>query len=455
MRTGLIAAMEDIDNVDAVAVEETPEAITAVAVADETAEVQADGDEIGVTVSQVEEAVQAGEELEDIADVATAAVESGEGFDEKTAEVASIAIESIRNRLGAGSSMRLVPACESFGNSNTRLTSTKLVIEGVSDFLKKIWLAVKQACLRVWEMLKSFFAKLFNLAGLLSKNIKALQTRAAAMPSTAVPKEATIKTGIAKAISVKGKADLASFDVMLKNTVVLASVADSVNKTTVDIAKSAAALAGTDITEAAVAKFLNDEDAGSKKIMGLVQTAFTDAHTAFVDAELPVNEAVKKPNVDAKYYGPFAGNAALAVVAEKKDDKVFVGLQFGTCNAKVADTVDALTLAQVKTILASSGELATKLMDFKKVQSDVEGITKLLVKTADSVLSHVGKIVEKTGENKETSKGLAEMKSATSSVLKMLQGFSNKAPTYMFALAKAGSDYASVSMRNLGEKAAA
>ena len=139
--TGLIAAMEEIENEVPVNQEEAAE--TAVAVADESAEIQQDGDEIGTTVAQVEDAVQAGEELESIGEVAVDSVEGGEGLTEEAAEVASIAIESIRNRLGFRTETCLVPATESFGNTNTRVMSTRLVIEGIGDTLKKIWAAIK------------------------------------------------------------------------------------------------------------------------------------------------------------------------------------------------------------------------------------------------------------------------------------------------------------------------
>jgi len=125
--TGLVAAMEEVDN--SPSIDENEAAEVAATVADESSEVQAEGDEIGVTVAQVEDAVQAGEELEDIAEVASETVEEGEGLDESAAEMASIAIESIRNRLGIRAQTRLVPATESFGNTNTRVVSTKLVVE--------------------------------------------------------------------------------------------------------------------------------------------------------------------------------------------------------------------------------------------------------------------------------------------------------------------------------------
>ena len=66
-------------------------------------------------------------------------------MDEAAAEMASIAIESIRNRLGIRAQTRLVPATESFGNTNTRVVSTKLVVEEIGETLKRIWAAIKAA----------------------------------------------------------------------------------------------------------------------------------------------------------------------------------------------------------------------------------------------------------------------------------------------------------------------
>ena len=453
MRTGLIAAMEEIENIDPVAVEETPEAITAVAVADESTEIQADSDEIGTTVSQVEDAVQAGEELEDIADVAADAVASGEGFDEKTAEVASIAIESIRNRLGVYEETRLVPVRESFGNTNTKLMSTKLILEGVSDFIKKIWTAIKQASLRAWEMIKSFFAKIFNSATLLAKNIASLKARANALPSGSAPKEKKIKTGVAKQISVKGKADLASYETILKNSTALVGVATEVSKMSRTIVAAAETLAsGGEINQAKVSTFLNAKKGSVSTIEKTVSSAFSGAEAAFSDSEL--NAVMKTPKqskgskATVRCFGPFVGSVALTMSADGDN----FSLSFGAVPGKTATEVDALTLAEVKSVLASAGSLANSLQEFKKTQSEMDGITKAVNKVADTVLSNAAKILDKTGSSNETREGLADLKATVSDSIAMLNNFGNRAPTFMFNMAKAGADYASVSLRNLGEK---
>ena len=456
MSFGLIAAMEDI--AEEVPVDENEAAEVAVAVADESAEVQADSEEIGTSVAQIEDAVQAGDELEDIGEVAAEAVESGEGLDEKSAEIASIAIESIRNRLGAGSAVRLVPACESFGNSNTRLTSTKLIVEGVNDFIKKVWTAIKQAAARIWDKIKLFFAKIFNSAGALAKHIQSLKARAAKIPSTAQPREKMIKSSIARAISVGGKANKSTFDDVFKNSETLSAAAADVSKLTRDIVTAAERLAGSEINEANVSAFIKDKNGCAASVVSALSKSFSGLSTSLAAAATKGAKPAKGANEKIETYGPFIGGEALILttynvsVANKTSEDF--AISFGPMKGTPATEVAALTTSEVKEILEKAGSIANKLADFKKTQSNMDAITKSVNKIADTVLSQAQKLLDKTGSSTETRQGLQELKNSVNNTLSTLNGFGNKAPAMQFNMAKVAADYASLCMRNLGEKEA-
>ena len=449
--SGLIAAMEEIENGVPVDTEEAAEA--AVAVADESAEVQKDSDEIGTTVTQVEDAVQAGDELESISEVAVDAVEEGEGLTEEAAAVASIAIESIRNRLGFRSTSTVVPALESFGNTNTRVMSTKLVIEGIGDSLKKIWAAIKAAALRVWDMIKSFFAKLFNSATMLQKHIRSLKDRAKDIPSSAKPAEKKLKSGIAKQFSVKGKADFSTAKTIYNNTEKMSGVCTELAGKQREISRAAEDLASGEINEASVKKFLESSKAGALNVMKALHIfPQLSGGLASITANLPKGTK-KSAKVDHEAYGPFVGNQIL--LATVTDEEVLsysvtkVKMSFVGAKEKDATEIEALNANEVKEVLDLANGLANKLLDFKKVQSEYEAITKSTNKVAETVMASADKILNKTGSSTETRQGLDELKDIVNGGIAALGALGNKAPNLQFSCAKALADYASISMRNL------
>lgn len=448
---GLIGSMEDIDNTPAV--DESEAAETAVAVADNSTEVQAESDQAAVTVAQVEDAVQAGEELESIGEVAVEAVESGEGMDETSAELASIAIESIRSRLGIRSETRLVPSCESFGNTNTKMMSTKLVVEGITDTIKSIWKAIKAAALRVWEILKSFFAKLFNSASMLSKHIQGLRERARSMPAGSAPKEKTIKSaGVAKAFSISGKADYETVKTITENTASMVDVAGKIGKEQLSVSNAASALASSDINSANVSAFLKAQAAASDNVTAAVKVfKATTGDLAAIPAKGPKNS-----KTTANYtYGPFVGNVVLNVSHTQSEllgqKAVRAHLSFIPAKGKVAESVKALSLNEVQEMLGTAAKVANTLADWKKVQGEYEAITKAVNKVADVVMNSATKLLSKTGSDTETRLGLQELKTEVSATVSTLGSFGNRAPALTFSLAKAMADYASLSMRNLQE----
>ena len=83
---GGLLAMEEIDN-GGENMGEVEAAEVAATVADESAEIQESNTDVGIEVAKVEDAVQAGEELEALGDLAADSLENGEGQSEDSAEV--------------------------------------------------------------------------------------------------------------------------------------------------------------------------------------------------------------------------------------------------------------------------------------------------------------------------------------------------------------------------------
>ncbi len=470
---GLIAAMEEIDN-EPVAVDGDEAVKLVETVADDSATVQADADEVGVSVSQVEDAVQAGGELEDIADVASEAVESGEGLDESAAEMASIAIESIRNRLGIRGESRLVPATESFGNVNTRVMSTRLIVENIGDTLKRIWAAIKAAAARIWDKIRSFFAGLFKSTEGLIKLINSLRDRARKVPSGANQKEKSLKhEGVARGLGVDKEANFSTYERVYANTIEIADVIKKIAGNDSKIVSGARDVFKNGVVDAStVDTYLKGLDTNAESVERVLTSAFKvltgDAASgiAGVSADARINDVSKyqskkdRKSTTAKppmVFGPFAGGVALVYVKREHTEagKSYVNfdLSFTGTKGKSASKIAALDLSQIHEILAKSLSLAAKLNDIKKTESEINTIVKSIQRTADDVMTNSAKILDKTGSSTETRLGLEAARSSINDTLKMINSLAARGPALQFQLAKLGADYASISLRNLGEKA--
>lgn len=451
-RTGLIASMEDIDN--ALPVDDTEAAEVAATVADDSSEIQTQSDDIGVTVTEVEDAVQDGETLESIGEVAAEAVESGEGMDEKTAEVASIAIEGIRENLGFDTSFKVVRSLEAFGNSNTKMSATRLVVEGVAETLKQIWASVKAAALRVWDLLKQLFIKIFQSATGLVKHIEALRGRARKMPAGAEPKEKTLKiTGLARAFSVKGKADVKTSQLIAKNTQDLARVAGEIGKMQEEAARRAMALARGKMESADIDKFI--ANAATSADTFLKEAASVTKFNGNLPATKGDKKTTKKTTYE--YFGPFIDNTVLCVTTS---DNEFMNksikrstISFVGAKDEAAKEIQALELGEVQQILGDAAKLANSLADWKATQGFYEKISKETASLAETVMSAAGGVQKTTGSSSEQRQLLTELKTETMASISSMNSFGNRAPALHFRLISSMADWASASLRNLREKA--
>lgn len=436
---GLVAAMEEIEN--NVPVTDNQVAEEAVVVADESAEIQQTEDEVGTSVSQIEAAVQDGEELESIAEVASDAVESGEGLTKESAELASIAIESIRRRVGIHSGTRAVPATESFGNSNTRLTSTKMIVEAISFDIKKIWAAIKAAFIRVVNKIRGFLSSLFKSTSMLNNYINSLTKRANGVPSGAVKKEEELNVGLlTKNFSVGGKADFGTAKEIVENTKVLAQVATRYADGSRAVGNAAVKLAD-DLTQEGIKTFLKSEEAGKQAVV-------STAKSLSVMLNVP-----KMPGVE-NTYGPFINGKVLVVKISNKQifgaDTTSFSLQFENMNASAAKSAKALSIIEIKEALTIASELVKLTETYKKADNAYGDIAKQVSKLSDTIISHAEKISDKDDE--ETKTGLKELKTFVNNSMKGLNSFGQIAPASTFQCARALADYASASLRNLGDK---
>lgn len=156
--------------------------------------IDSDAVEITQTFAEADEATEDAEELAEVEEGMTevqedveAAVEHG-GLDPVAARFAQHAIKAYMSRLGVEAD-DVMPSLESFGSSSSRLHATQISLEGIGDWIKKIWVAIKTAVARAVKAVSDFFSKLFG-------GVKRLKTAADSLRKDLKEKNKIKKEGI-------------------------------------------------------------------------------------------------------------------------------------------------------------------------------------------------------------------------------------------------------------------
>lgn len=200
-RKGLVAVMENEGSVG-VEMAEGGDAGGADAMQADQA-VQDSHDEIEEVQAAIEDAEEGAEDLEAIGDVAADTIEDGgEGMSEDAARVTEVAVESICRRLGVRGSS-IVPATESFGSRSSRITATRIVVEGIGETVKKIWAAIVAGFKKIWAKLVDFYKFLTDSNVRMEKRAKALLEKAT-QGSSSIETDEFENTAIANAFHEKG-----------------------------------------------------------------------------------------------------------------------------------------------------------------------------------------------------------------------------------------------------------
>lgn len=204
-KMGLVAAMES--EREAEAAREQSEQIELPAAVDsletQMLEVQETVRKLEERVEAIDEAIEDTEVLERVKERMEESVEEG-GMSADTAEMAEIAVESIKARLGVSGKAFSGVSMESFGNKATRIGATKLGLEDVKENLKKAWDAIIAALQKAYEWVIEFLKDVFTAHGRLKKRAEII--KAAARSATGDAASKTVKAGsIANSLSMGGK----------------------------------------------------------------------------------------------------------------------------------------------------------------------------------------------------------------------------------------------------------
>lgn len=154
-------------------------------------------------VDQLEEAAAT---LESIYNSVQASLENG-GLSAESAVYLNHAVSATLRSVGVDK--QVLPSLESFGGATGKLQATKVSLEGIKDWLKTLWTAIKNAVIKAVEWVRGLFAKIFGGLDKIEDRAKKLREEAKKMKSEK-PKDKITFRSVSK-LHIKGKADAGDF----------------------------------------------------------------------------------------------------------------------------------------------------------------------------------------------------------------------------------------------------
>lgn len=385
-----------------------------------TSELAEVGDEAEEYAEGIETSVDAAGELQEVHDTLAASVEDGEGVSEETAKMAEIAVEAICAKVGISArETRMIPAMESFGSANSRLTATKLAMEGIKETAKRIWEAIKKAAIHVWNVIKNFFSGLTKSRTMLEKHLKNLKARAEA--AEGAPKEKKISTG-AKDFTVGGKASLETVSKVLDQSTKLMEASKKLTEA---------------LGQRAANVILKPEGADK-------------AFEFFKGLELPVS--AKSASKTSAHYGTFVGGRSLVMSTGAKGEKnPHLTIGFEVIEKEAAKEIQAPNKEEIKRVINAALDTLKALQEFDKVFKGLENINKVLIKVSEEMAANRLDMKKATEENEDTEGNDAAGQEANNarSLNKMISTIGTATPNIVFAAVKAAADYANAGINNL------
>lgn len=304
----------------------------------------------------IEEASDAASDISDIAEVTQQSVDSGEGLSPEAAEIAEVAVESICNRLGMISYRRTVPSLESFGQKQSRLSATKVALEGFVDKVKEIWKKIIESIKTFSKKIKDFLFNFFNSVDKLKEYLKDLRTKALNIPASAEMKEKELKSSLA--VELFGGVE----NVIASQIKFCTGYPEAVNALTT-AGESIAKVTRSNIKDNPATHIQNSAAIIKKNLNGIKN--LYDGYEISIDVKVD-GDSVK---IEHKY--------------EQADE------------AKKADKINLLDKKDMLKVLTTSDELVNKIEQLKKAKDENTKVSNSLTEAGEACIKHLETKYEK------------------------------------------------------------
>lgn len=411
----------DADGVAAVTAEATE-------AADEVASASGDVTEVDTAVGN---ALEAQSELSDIeSSLEEAAAE--DGMSPREAEHVEARLERVASLLGTTvSEMGLSMRREHFGSTSSRIAATKMRLEGIKEWGKKIW----EALVKGWNWLRSaisnFFGKITKNADTLYDRLKALQNR---IVESSGKKGKPKKSELSTAVSTFNKEGKCSVEIVSE---FIRGVAQYTHVT----------YQAADVME---------------KVSDDVGDLFNKIETVFQSYKGPrltkVPKSIEKKSVK-NGLGPLLPNA-MGIVAVNYEVSIggqkVDGYRVEVVKAfdKSPENMKAMTIDQLSKMAGEAIEACKTLKEFKKI----EGVITAHISAAEDFCKKSAKSVENSVDNVDESKREALRDEIQAKLLaqqyvhSLTKTFASKLPDAAFTVLVKAADLMDSHLSNLENK---
>ena len=338
-------------------------------------EVVEQANEIEEIVTAIEEAAVDAETLADIQETMEGTLKDDKGLDETAAAIAEVAVEAICKRLG------ITKVSTEAYDDTSRTQYTKLAIEGVSDYIKSIWEAIKKAFKIIGEKIMDFIGMFLSSTDHIKKLADSLIAQAKEKVNADYkPVSGSVELGGAGSSIANGKdISLDSIDVVFNNHV---AVTNNLSNSLNTIKKSA-----TDLTSALV-QFGKKQDTEDAALSKLLETDVQDMKNNLFKGVTPTKDVIYENDSINKVacVGPFVnGTAVYLDVKTKKDLIPTVRMGITTLKATPQiSTIDALNSSECIVLCEKVKELILLTENYKKEQGKIKAINDDFVKVTEA-----------------------------------------------------------------------
>ena len=431
---GLVLAMEGDEEeiiVDEVSADELPEA---------TAEVEADVSDANEEMAEIDDledsiddAVEGSDDLEKIQGVMEESVANdGEGLDETAAEIAEIAIESICTRLGIKRKQSIVPAMESFGSKNTRLSATKIAIEAADEQGRSIWKVILDAIKQMMEKAKAFIVALFSKTAALVKAAEAAKAKAKSLAGASLKQEKIENKALAAQIFDGKKSDHSSISAILDNHKKAADAGLKAKDLVLEVAGD-------------IEAFVKNAGGETGKIKDAIGKVI-DTYKGLGNSDFStVND---KGEMVEMIVGPFVGGTAIAIDFNRGEDLSFsMKVRPQVSADKAPESVPALSLDEIGSMADYVIEMAKVTEAYKAQMPKFDAIVKEVGNIANAAINIVSKTSDAEGDAAKAAKaGVAQAKKLVKDISGAVTFFATAVPVGCINSGKAALRYANASL---------
>lgn len=414
MRKGLVLAMEDDEIVGG---DENSQVEIAENAAELSEVVASNSEEVAAVealIVSIEEAEAEAGVLEEIQEKAEDSLSEdgaeGEGMSEDAAEVAEVAIEAIRNKLGLP--QRVFPATEQFGSRNSRKAATRIAIEGIGDAIKRVWEAIKKAVKSIYQKIADFFQRFFDNTERVTKQAKALRDVAYKLKGKKAEKEDITDASLAALFNDPFTGNFA---------------AETVLKQHLGWTKGSVKLLETLGNTGNIIDKLIKKDAKTSDLTAIGKSFLDLAEVAKQCMVSPRTHDNKDGDNKVHYIvdGPYIGGQQLEMAFrsdKKTGDFVSVSVHFGDSTIEKKDkepkkdTFKAMTPDKMVEQCDSVIQLMKDTEEYKKKSGDIQKIGLNAIKVVDGVMNIADTIADNAESNSDIKAVIANIKEAITGV---------------------------------------